>query len=136
MFFFADLLSFVYGLTRELQRIENIFYLFYWWDLLHLLGFLLNQDNLHKMHYDSHLFYDIYIHFLQMFLIFFFFHIYIKISKNIWAKYYQKNKERLQKKAHERYQNLSTKEQEQKWQYYRKCYKQFSEDEKQKLVEY
>ena len=71
-----------------------------------------------------------------MFLIFFFFHIYIKISKNIWAKYYQKNKERLQKKAHERYQNLSTKEQEQKWQYYRKCYKQFSEDEKQKLVEY
>ena len=33
--------------------------------------------------------------------------IYIKMSKNWSAKYYQENKERLQKKAHERYQNLS-----------------------------
>ena len=29
------------------------------------------------------------------------------MSKNLSAKYYQENKERLQKKAHERYQNLS-----------------------------
>ena len=33
--------------------------------------------------------------------------IYIKISKNISGKYYQGNKKRLQKKASERYQNLS-----------------------------
>ena len=39
-----------------------------------------------------------------------FFSIYIKISKNLSAKYYQENKERLQKKkkkGRERYQNLS-----------------------------
>ena len=29
------------------------------------------------------------------------------MSENLSAKYYQENKERLQKKAHERYQNLS-----------------------------
>ena len=29
------------------------------------------------------------------------------MSKHMSAKYYQGNKERLQKKAHERYQNLS-----------------------------
>ena len=32
------------------------------------------------------------------------------MSKNLSAKYYQENKERLQKKACERYQNLSKKE--------------------------
>ena len=32
------------------------------------------------------------------------------MSKNLSAKYYQDNKERLQKKARERYQNLSKKE--------------------------
>ena len=31
------------------------------------------------------------------------FFIYIKISKNLPAKYYQENKERLQRKARERY---------------------------------
>ena len=39
-----------------------------------------------------------------------FFFIYIKISKNLSAKYYHENKERLQKKARKRYQNLSTEE--------------------------
>ena len=29
------------------------------------------------------------------------------MSENLSAKYYQKNKERLQKKAHERYRNFS-----------------------------
>ena len=29
------------------------------------------------------------------------------MSKNLSAKYYQENKERIQKKARERYQNLS-----------------------------
>ena len=39
---------------------------------------------------------------------------FIKISKNLSAKYYQENKERLQIKARERYQNLSKKENEKK----------------------
>ena len=34
------------------------------------------------------------------------------MSKNLSAKYYQENKERLQKKACERYQNLSKEEKE------------------------
>ena len=36
-----------------------------------------------------------------------FFFIYIKVSKYLSAKYYEENKERLQKQACERYQNLS-----------------------------
>ena len=39
---------------------------------------------------------------------------FIKISKNLSAKYYQENKERLQIKARERYQNLSKEENEKK----------------------
>ena len=38
---------------------------------------------------------------------FFFFFTYIKMSKNSSTKYYQDNKERLQKKDRERYQSLS-----------------------------
>ena len=34
------------------------------------------------------------------------------MSQNLSAKYYQENKERLQKKAHESYQNLCKKEKE------------------------
>ena len=44
------------------------------------------------------------IFFINVFIIFF---TYIKMSKNLSAKCYQENKERLQKKARERYQNLS-----------------------------
>ena len=40
---------------------------------------------------------------------FFFFHVY-KMSKNLSAKYYQENKERLQKKSREKYQSLSKEE--------------------------
>ena len=36
------------------------------------------------------------------------------MSKKLLAKYYQENKERLQKEAHERYQNLSKEEKEKK----------------------
>ena len=36
----------------------------------------------------------------------------MKTSKNSSAKYYQDNKERLQKRARERYQNLSEEEKE------------------------
>ena len=39
------------------------------------------------------------------------------MSKNLSAKYYQENKEKLQKKAHERYQNLSKEEKEEKQHY-------------------
>ena len=36
------------------------------------------------------------------------------MSKNLSAKYYQENKERLQKRACERYQSLSKEEKEEK----------------------
>ena len=41
---------------------------------------------------------------------FYIFSIHIKVSKNLSAKYYQENKERLQKKSRVRYQNLSNEE--------------------------
>ena len=53
-----------------------------------------------------------------------------KISKNLSAKYYQENKERLQKKAVERSQNLSKEEKGKKQQYSRKRYKNLSEEKK------
>ena len=69
-----------------------------------------------------------------MFLYFFLINIFHIYSS---AKYYQENKESLQKTAHERYQNLSKEEKEKKKQQNgRECYKNLSEDEKQKLVEY
>ena len=56
---------------------------------------------------------------------------------NSSAKYYQDNKERLQKRTCERYQRLSNKEKEKKKQQYgREQYKILPEDEKQKLDEY
>ena len=39
------------------------------------------------------------------------------MSKNLSAKHYQENKERLQKKARERYQNVSKEEKDKKQQY-------------------
>ena len=53
--------------------------------------------------------------------------------KNLSARYYQENKEKLQRKAREGYQNLS--KEEKKRQYGRERYKNLSEDEKEKLVE-
>ena len=41
---------------------------------------------------------------------------YIKISKNLSAKYFQEHKERLQKKAREKYQSLSKEGKEKKQQ--------------------
>ena len=46
------------------------------------------------------------------------------------AKYYQENKDWLQKEARERYQNLSKEEKEEKLQYGCERYKTLSEDEK------
>ena len=58
------------------------------------------------------------------------------MSKNLLAKYYQGNKERLQKPP-ERYQNLSKqKKKEKERQYHHKRYKNLSEDEIQNLFEY
>ena len=58
------------------------------------------------------------------------------MSKDSSAKYYQNNKERLPKKACERYQSLSKEEEEKKQQYACERYKNLPEDKKQKLVEY
>ena len=57
------------------------------------------------------------------------------MPKNLSAKYYQENKERLQKKARKRYQNLSKEEKEKKRQYGRERYKNLSGNEKNKLFE-
>ena len=56
----------------------------------------------------------------------------ILLGKILLGKYYQENEE---KKACKKYQNLS-KEEKKKWQYGHEWYKNFSEDEKQKLAEY
>ena len=58
------------------------------------------------------------------------------MPKNLSAKYYQENKESLQKKARERHRNLSKEEKEKKQQYGCERYTNLSEEEKQKLVEY
>ena len=57
------------------------------------------------------------------------------MSKNLSAKHYQDNIERLQKRVRERYQNLSKEEEEKKRQYGRERSRNLSEDEKNKLVE-
>ena len=51
-------------------------------------------------------------------------------------KYYRKNKEKLPKKACERYQNLSEEDKEKKRQYNRVRNKNLSEEEKEKKVGY
>ena len=54
----------------------------------------------------------------------YYFFTYIKMPKTLSAKYHQENKERLQQRACERYQNLSKEEKEKKQQYYgHECYK-------------
>ena len=52
------------------------------------------------------------------------------MSKNLSGQYYQENKERPPKKAHERYQNLPKEEKEEKWQYGCERYKNLWEDGK------
>ena len=49
----------LHDLTRMLQHIENIYYLFYWCNFLLLFCFLSNQENVYMIHHDSHLFCDI-----------------------------------------------------------------------------
>ena len=58
------------------------------------------------------------------------------MSKKLSAKYYQENKERLQKKLVKDIKMFLKKKKKKKQQYGRERYKNLSEDEKQKLVEY
>ena len=58
------------------------------------------------------------------------------MSKALSAKYHQENKERLPKRAPERYKTFSKEKKENKQSYGREHYKNLSRDEKQKLVEY
>ena len=58
------------------------------------------------------------------------------MSKDSSAKYYKKNKESLQEKVLEKYQDLSEEEKSKKQQYGSKRYKNLPEGEKQKLVKY
>ena len=51
-------------------------------------------------------------------------------------KYYQKHKERLQKEAHERYQNLSEDEKDKKAKKAREKYQNFTEEEKKRCQYY
>ena len=60
-------------------------------------------------------------------------YIYIYIYKCLTAKYYHENKERLQRKARERYQNISEEEKEKRQQYCCEHYKSLSEDEDELL---
>ena len=58
------------------------------------------------------------------------------MSKKLSAKYYQENKERLQKKLVKDIKMFLKKKKKKKQQYGPERYKNPSEDEKQKLVEY
>ena len=74
--------------------------------------------------------YNFFSHFFsQIFLI------YIKMTRKASAKYYQKNKEKIEKTSGERYQILTEGERNRKKEYGCEWCKNLSEDEKQKLVE-
>ena len=83
--------------------------------------------------------YNIYTFFIFIFVLFYLFFIYLfiliymKMSNNLSAKFYQQNKKILQKKAFKKYQNLS-KYEKNKWQYGRERYKILSEHEEQNLL--
>ena len=51
-------------------------------------------------------------------------------------KYYQKHKERLQKEAHERYQNLSEEEKNRRRKKVQDRYQNLPKEQKQKILEY
>ena len=57
------------------------------------------------------------------------------MSKTLSAKYYQENKERLQKKLVKDIKIFLNKKMKKKWQYGRERYKNISENGKDKLVE-
>ena len=51
-------------------------------------------------------------------------------------KYYPKHKEKLRKKAHERYQNLPEEEKDKRWKKAQERYQNFTEEEKEKRHQY
>ena len=65
-----------------------------------------------------------------------FFFIYMKISSDSSAEYYQENKERVQRKVCDRYQSLSKEDKEKLQQYICERYKNLSVDEKNWLAKY
>ena len=50
---------FLHDLMQLLKCIENICYLFNWWNLLLLFCFLSNQQNLYAIYHNTDFFYDI-----------------------------------------------------------------------------
>ena len=58
------------------------------------------------------------------------------MCKNFSAKYSQENKEKLQKKLVKDIKIFLRKKKKKKRRYDRECYKNLTEDEKQKLAEY
>ena len=56
---FLNVFQFLYYLMQMLQHIEIIYYHFNWWDLLLLLCFLSNRDNVYMVYYNSDLFHHI-----------------------------------------------------------------------------
>ena len=50
------------------------------------------------------------------------------MSKDSSARYYPKNKEKIQKKSHEKYWSLSEKEKNKKWEYDGEQYKNLSKN--------
>ena len=72
-----------------------------------------NHDKAKARNWYFYIFQEICFLHSFLFLLIYIFFIWIKLSKNLSAKYYQENKERPQKKARKRYQNLSEEEKNQ-----------------------
>ena len=60
MLLFQNFFLYLHDVMWLLQRIENICYLFYCWDLLLLFYFLSSQENLYMICHNWNLFYHIY----------------------------------------------------------------------------
>ena len=58
------------------------------------------------------------------------------IFEDSFAKYYQENKEKIQKKSHKRYENVTKGEAYNKQEYVCEQYKNISKTEKQRPIEY
>ena len=87
--------------------------------------------NIHKSHFEAYknIFYKF---FVCMYIKMVYNYNYIKMVN----KYYQKNKEKLQKEARERYQNLSEEEKEKRQKMARDRYQNLSEEEREKKHQY
>ena len=75
------------------------------------------------------------IFFYSFFIRLFTFFLFVKMFRATWARYYQKNKQKIKKKKRKRYKSF-TEEGKKKQKYCCEQYENLSEDEKQRLVEY